>query len=128
MRRLNKNKQSIWYASYEGVEEQRDDENNIIGEKVIHSSVASALVNWRTTTIDGGAYDYGVSSYNTVVIQYNKALYPFGATTVFWIGKDPLPDENGKATVPYTHMADSDPKFSLNEALIYAKAVDVVDS
>lgn len=93
MRTLQRNKRTIYYALYNGVQEVVDSDGNYTGEQeVSYGEVQTARMN-----VSGGRGQaeielFGVDNPFTRTAVTDDLTTPFNTDTIFWFEADPLVD------------------------------------
>ena len=91
MRTLQRNKRTIYYALYNGVQEVVDSDGNYTGEQeVSYGEVQTARMN-----VSGGRGQaeielFGVDNPFTRTAVTDDLITPFNTDTIFWFEADPL--------------------------------------
>lgn len=123
MRLLNRNKQSIYYATYVSKTANKDEYGNETGEYTIKYSTP-VKVAWNISYVDSDAEVamFGIESKDVLRIVAEKVGFPLDEASILWFGKD-----------PHTPYADTAPDHnyvvagirpSLNELVFYARKID----
>ena len=95
MRTVQRNKRTIYYALYEGVQEVVDSDGNYTGEQeVSYGEVQTARMN-----VSGGRGQaeielFGVDNPFTRTAVTDDLETPFNTDTIFWFDADPLVDQH----------------------------------
>ena len=112
MRTLNRNKQTIYYALYQGSTDEVDSYGDYTGEKTPYYSEATALeanVSAARGTADSELFGINVNYSRTVCIE--ELDCPIAEDTILWVNNDPTTD-------PYDYVVVAIAK-SLNN-IVYA--------
>lgn len=95
MRALAVNKQTIYYALYEGVEELRDENGFLTGEKrVIYSTPQPIKINVSASVGFAGREMFGIANGYTKTLVTCDMDCPINEDSVLWIDKDPTTTRN----------------------------------
>ena len=121
---MERNKQAFWYALYERSEPIFDEYGNEVGEKPIYSNPIKSKGNISAARGRAEKELFGIHAVYTKTINPMPKNFPMNETSVLWIDKEPMPDEEGHATVGHDYVVSLVAK-SLNHK---AYAVSRVDS
>lgn len=120
MRTLQRNRQTIWYALYQGKTDAVDAAGNKTGEKVVsYSTPIETAMN-----VSGGrgvaeAQFFGMDNPFTRTVVTEDLVTPFDTTTVFWFDKTPNQDADD-----YNFVCTGVAK-TINGRVIALKEVDI---
>lgn len=123
MRLCNRNKQTIYYATYVSKSEITDASGNKTGQYITTYS-APVKTSWNISfdVSDSEVEMFGVSSLNVLRIVAQKNNFPLSETSIIWFNK--IPDTSYVATSPKNNYKVVGIKPSLNELVFYAQAVN----
>ena len=115
---LNRNKQSVWYALYEGVADVKDSNGYKTGEKTkTYASPVEMKVNVSASKGSAITEGFGVDeAYDRTIVTHDMTC-PITETTRLWVDADPL-------TASYDYKVVRVAK-SLNSITIAISKVDV---
>lgn len=122
MRTLQRNRQTIWYALYQGTVDAVDADGYSTGETdVSYSDPVETEMN-----VSGGrgiaqAQFFGMDNPFTHVAVTQDLTTPFDTTTVFWFGKTPSEDGDDY------NMVCTGVATTINGRVIALREVDVTD-
>lgn len=122
MRRLKKNKQSLYYSTYKGKAAVKDDYDNETGEYVLTYN-SPVLTSWNVSYVDSDAEVemFGIEAKDVIRVVADKD-FPLNEASILWFG-----------ITPHTPFAEAAPDHnyviagirpSLNELMFYARKVD----
>ena len=94
MRSLQRNKQTIYYALYEGKKETIDSNNLRTGQyKPSYGEPVSYQINVSAARGTAGVEMFGIDTDYSRTMETNDLGCPIDETTVLWIGKTPNGDD-----------------------------------
>lgn len=117
MRSLERNKQKIYYALYEGKEEVRDEWGNLTGSPTLkYGDPVEYFINVSAARGTADVEQFGINTIYTKTMVTNDLDCPITETTRLWINREP--------TEPYNYVVVSVAK-SLNSVTYAIKEVSV---
>lgn len=123
MRALNRNKQTVWWASYLSKTEILDEYDNPTGQyQITYSTPRKA--NWNVSYVESDAevQMFGIHSKDALRIVADKKGFSLNESSILWFGKNPPSPYS--STSPKHNYAIAGIRPSLNEMVFYAKRVD----
>ena len=88
MRSLDRNKQTIFYALYEGKDEIRDEWGNLIGEPVLkYGDPVKYQINVSAAQGTADLEQFGINTNYSKTMVTNDLNCPITETTRLWIGQ-----------------------------------------
>lgn len=122
MRTLQRNRQDIWYALYQGDTDVVDSDGNKTGEHIAsYSTPIKTQMN-----VSGGkgiatSQFFGIENPFTHTAVTQDLITPFDTTTIFWFGKEP-----GEDVDDYNFVCTG-VSNTINGRVIALREVDVSD-
>lgn len=99
MRTLQRNKQTIWYALYQGVTDVVDTDGNYTGEQTVsYSDPVKTRMNVSGGRGRAAIEEFGIDNPFTHTAVTGDLKTPFNTDTVFWFGVDPSEPHNFRCT------------------------------
>lgn len=124
MRLLERNKQCIYYALYEGKEPLTDEYGNPTGEyEITYSFPVKVAWNVGFVESDAEVEMFGITASSTLRIVAPKDGFPLDEASILWYGKEPKTPYD--PTNPEHNYAVAGKRPSLNELVFYARKVDI---
>jgi len=124
LRRLQRNRQPIWYSNYASTTTLYDEYGNENGTKVNYTNPVKADWNVGTVDSDAEAQMFGVKAVDTIKVIADKSGFPLSEASILWWGVTPIIKTDGSTDTKHNYaMAGIRP--SLNELVFYATKVDV---
>ena len=122
MRLCERNKQTVYYATYTSKAEITDTDGYKTGQYTItYSAPATARWNVSCELSESEIATYGIHSKNALRIVVPKAGFALAEGDILWFGK--APDTTYVATDPKNNYRVVGLKPSLNEMTLYAESV-----
>lgn len=118
MRCLNRNKQTLYYALYQGETEEQDSDGNYTGERTItYGDPVKFKANISAARGESALNPFGIETNYSKTIVTDDLNCPIKEDTILWIGKDPTED-------PYNYMVVKKAE-SLNSIMYAIREVQV---
>ena len=125
IRTLNKNKQSIYYATFVSKTEIVDEYDNATGEyEITYTAPAKTAWNVNVVESDADVAMFGVQAIDTIVGVADRAGFPLDETSILWYGITPTIKEDGTTDTAHNYRVVGI-RPSLNTVKFYAQKVSV---
>lgn len=124
MQSLAENRQKIWYATLDRIEDIRDEQGYLTGEKKkYYTNPESFLIYVSPSRGTLGWYPFGIGENYTNVMSTFDRTCPINEESVLWVGVDPEINESGQATIEHNYIVERVAR-GLNSILYAIRKVD----